>query len=125
MSVTHTLYQWYVAYFQQSDHETASSGIRELLGYANTALVPQQMTFEEFLDGLRNPWRTVSVKQSWINRFLAGHEQETKRFSNDVQAFLHDCDQPVPAEFENSSSPTLKPPHFNRSVQLREAAEHE
>lgn len=125
MSVTHTLYQWYVAYFQRSDRETASSGIRELLGYANTALVPQQMTFEEFLHGLRNPWRTLSVKQSWINRFLAGHEQETNRFSRDVQAFLHDCDQPLPAEFENSSSPTLKPPHFSRSVQLRDSAEHQ
>ena len=125
MSVTDTLYQWYVAYFQQSDRQTASSGIRERLGYANTALVPQQMTFEEFLDGLRNPWRTLSVKQSWINRFLTGHEQEINRFSKDVQAFLHNCGLPVPPEMKESLGLHLKPPHFSRSVQLRDAAEHE
>ncbi|MEJ7594952.1 MAG: hypothetical protein WKF77_25785 [Planctomycetaceae bacterium] len=125
MSVPRTLYQWYVAYFQRSDHETASSGIRDRLGYANTALVPQQMTFEEFIDGLRNPWRTLGVKQSWINRFLAGHEQETNCFSKDVQAFLKNCGQPVPPEFTDRSGLNLKPPYFSRSVQLRDSAEHE
>jgi hypothetical protein len=125
MSVAHTLYQWYVAYFQESDHETASSGIRERLGYANTALVPQQMTFGEFLDGLRNPWRTLSVKQSWINRFLTGHEQEINRFSKDVQAFLRDCSQALPQELKENSGISLKPPHFSRSVQLRDSAELE
>ncbi len=125
MSVAHTLYQWYVAYFKRSDHETASSGIRERLGYDNTALVPQHMTFEGLLDGLRNPWRTLSAKQSWMNRFLTGHEQETNRFSNNVQAFLRDCSQPMPQELNENSGISLKPPHFSRSVQLRESAELE
>jgi len=125
MSVTNTLYQWYVAYFQRSDRESVSSGIRDALGYANSALVPQQMTFDAFGDGLRQPWRTLSVKQSWINRFLAGHEQEINRFSNDVQAFLRDCGQPVPPELKEHSGVSVKPPHFSRSVQLRDAAELE
>jgi hypothetical protein len=125
MSVADTLYQWYVADFKQSDHKSASSGIREALGYSNTALVPQQMTFDAFVDGLRQPWRTLSVKQSWINRFLAGHEQETNRFSNDVQAFLRDCGQPVPQELRENSGLSLKPPHFSRSIQRRDSAELE
>ncbi len=123
MSVAHTLFQWYVAYFEESDRKSQSSGIRDVLGYANTAVVPKQMTFDEFQDGLRHPWRTSSVKQSWINRFIAGHEQETKHLSKEVQSFLHDCSQPVPAEFGDPTIPKLKPPHFTRSMQSRDSAE--
>jgi hypothetical protein len=75
---------------------------------ADTTLVPREMTFDASLNGLRHPWRRLSVKQSWIKRFLERHEQETVRFSNDVQAFLrntqiHQMRPPASRHLELSS----------------------
>lgn len=105
------LYEWCQQEFRRTEAQIQKSGIRELLRYEESDLVPNEISKEEFGSRMRSPWRTHTTKQAWINRFVAGHASEMGAISEELRLFLEDCSRDVPQCLNTPIS--IKPPHFN------------
>lgn len=78
------LYEWCQQEFRRTEAQIQKSGIRELLRYEESDLVPNEISKEEFGSRIRSLWRTHTTKQAWINRFVAGHESEARALSEEL-----------------------------------------
>ncbi len=68
------LYRWYVDQFRQN--AAMARPVRQSHGYADTSLEPRLLDIAEFEQWLTRPWKSSSLRQTWLQTIVAGHEVE-------------------------------------------------